>query len=475
MTTTTLRRGGLGLLPPEVRPLIEPGSAAPGVLHLGLGAFHRAHQAVYTEAAMAAAGGDWGIIAVAPRSPGLVQALADQDCLYSVASRSAEGDRIRVVGSLAGVRHLPTQATEVLALLADPRIRVVTLTVTEKAYRIDDQVRADLATDRDPVTVPGLLGRGLRGRAAAGGPPLALVSCDNLPGNGARLRSLVGELLDGSVDGWVSFPATMVDRIVPAATDATRDRARLALGVADLAAVEAETFSQWVIQDAFPGGRPAWERAGAILTGDVTDWEHLKLRVLNGLHSTTAYLGALAGRTTIAETLTLPGLVEVLSRLVDDIAPTLTPPAGVRVEEYGREVLVRFANPAIEHRTRQIAMDGSQKLPQRLLHTMLDRRRLGQPAGLPALAVAAWMRYVAGTADDGTALPLDDPLAAELRAAVPATGDPARTVEALLGLEAVFPPPLRDDPGVVEALTHWLRALGSAGAAGTIAGLARTR
>jgi fructuronate reductase len=462
--TPGLRRSGLGSLPAAARPLVAPAPA--GIVHIGLGAFHRAHQAVFTEAAMAAAGGDWGIVAVAPRSPTLVDVLRQQDHLFSVTSRSADGDTTRVIGSLAGVAHLPSEPDDILTLLASPEIRVVTLTVTEKAYRLDPD---DLSPGCPPRTVAGLLIRGLQRRAAAGGPPLAVVSCDNLPGNGARVRALVEQALDGSPGDWVSFPSTMVDRIVPATTAATLARAQAALGAVDLAAVEAEPFTQWVIEDDFAGGRPAWHTAGAVLTDDVTSWERLKLRVLNGLHSTTAYLGALAGRETIAATMALPGLPELLRQLaVADIGPTLTPPPGVRVEEYADQTLERFANPAIEHRTIQVAMDGSQKLPQRLLHTIADRRAQGAPPGLAALTVAAWMRFVGGVADDGQPLPLDDPLAGAIRAARPASDDPRRIVRGLLGLTAIFPPALREDEELVDAVVHWLEALATDGAAATI-------
>ncbi|HWB34977.1 MAG TPA: mannitol dehydrogenase family protein, partial [Rugosimonospora sp.] len=304
-----LNRAALRRVPAASRPLVE--NPAPGIVHLGLGAFHRAHQAVYTEQAMAAAGGDWGIVAVAPRSAEVVRTLAAQDALFSVTALDAHRADTRVVGSLAGVRHLPTESASVLALLADPATRVVTLTVTEKAYlldpatgrlRLDDPLlAADLAGAEIPRTVPGLLARALRARAAAGGPPLALVSCDNLPSNGAALRTAVRQALDDEVPGWVGFPSTMIDRIVPATTPDTLERAAAALGVADLAAVGAEPYRQWVLTDDFPAGRPAWEAAGAVFSDAVGDYERLKLRVLNGVHSTLAYLGALAGCDTIAE------------------------------------------------------------------------------------------------------------------------------------------------------------------------------
>jgi fructuronate reductase len=471
-------------IPPEARPRVHPGTVPAGILHLGLGAFHRGHQAVYTEDAIAEAGGGWGIVGVAPRRAELIDVLAAQDRLFSVTSLSGDGTRIRVVGSLAGVRHAPSDPGAVVDLLADPAIRVVTLTVTEKAYRMDPaigrlladaEVVADLTTDRPPQTVPGLLVRGLLARARAGAGPIALVSCDNLPSNGKRLRGLVEQALPlagvGELPDWVSFPSTMVDRIVPATTEETLARARAALGVADLAAVAAEPYRQWVIEDVFPAGRPAWERAGAVLTDDVEPWERLKLRALNGVHSALAYLGALAGCQTIAEALRLPGMRSVLERFIaEDIAPSFTPPPGVSVVEYGESVLERFANPVIEHRTLQVAMDGSQKLPQRVLHTLLDRRGTGAEPRWGALVVAAWMRFAGGRADDGRALPLDDPLAGAIRAELEgAGGKPAEVVRGLFALDSVFPAELAGDEVTRDLVEEWLTALDRHGVAGTLA------
>lgn len=485
-----LSRSGLGRLPTASRPLIEPPAA--GIVHLGLGAFHRAHQAVYTEEAVAAAGGDWGIVGVAPRRRDLIDALSAQDNLFSVTSMDGEGSRTRVVGALAGVRHAPSDPAAVVALLADPAIRVVTLTVTEKAYlsdpasgrlQADPDLLRELRDETPPHSVPALLIAGLRARVRAGAGPLALVSCDNLPANGRRLRGLVAQALELSAGGdepvadWVrehvTFPGTMVDRVVPATTPEILATARAALGVADQAAVAAEPYRQWVIEDDFPGGRPAWEAAGAVLTDDAGPYEQLKLRTLNGVHSALAYLGALAGCATVAEALRLPHLRPVLERFVaEDIAPSLRPPAGVSVVEYGRSVLDRFGNPAIGHRTIQVAMDGSQKLPQRILHTMTDRRAAGAEPRWAALAVAAWMRFVAGTADDGRVLPLDDPLADQIRERLAGAGPaPAAQVDALLGLAQVFTPQLAADPAVRELIVDWAEALARHGVVGTLAGI----
>jgi fructuronate reductase len=439
-----LGRAALARLPSAARPLVE--GVRTGIVHIGLSAFHRAHQAVYTEEAVAAGGGEWGILGVAPRTPDVADRLVEQDLLYSVTSASGAGRSARVVGILSGVRVAAADSDAVVAALADPAVRVVTLTITEKGYS---------------GGVPALLARGLATRAAAGAGPIALVSCDNLPANGRVLRAAVERL--GRFDD-VTYPSTMVDRIVPAPTAGSRASVEAALGVQDLAAVCAEPYRQWVIEDAFPGGRPAWERAGAVLTTDVEPWEKLKLRTLNGVHSALAYLGALAGRETIASALTIPGMVDVLRRMVAvDVAPSFTPPPGVSVVEYGESALERFANPVIAHRTLQVAMDGSQKLPQRVLHTMMDRRAAGASPYWVALVVAAWMRFVQGRSDDGRSLPLDDPLAVQIRAA-PAT--PA----GLLSLDAVFPPAFAHDDEVRSLVLGWYSALEKHGVEATLAG-----
>jgi fructuronate reductase len=266
----------------------------------------------------------------------------------------------------------------------------------------------------------------------------------------------------------------MVDRIVPASTPETLALAATALGTRDLAGVHGEPYRQWVIEDRFPGGRPAWELAGALLTDDAGPWERLKVRTLNGVHSAIAYLGAVAGRETIAAALQIPGMRAAMARFVaEDVAGSLHPPEGVSVVDYGDSVLDRFADPAIAHRTRQVAMDGTQKLPQRVLHTIADRRAAGATPRWAALVVAAWMRYAQGTADDGRALPLDDPLADLIRERLAAAGSaPAGVAEALFGLDAVFPAALAADETVRALVVEWLTALDKHGVEATLAGAA---
>lgn len=372
-------------LPAPLQPPIDPAGLRVGIVHLGIGAFHPAHQAVYTEDAMAAADDDgWAICGVTQRSSDVVEQLRPQDCLYSVLQRDVHTESVRVVGSAREVLYAVDDYDALLARIADPDIRIVSLTVTEKGYRhdpasgqlrLDDaEIAADLAR-RPARTAVGQLMGGLAARRTADAGPVAVMSCDNLPANGATLRGLVMAFAErvaapGLVE-WlaanVTFPSTMVDRIVPATTPADLARAAELLGALDNGLVVTEPFRQWVVEDDFPAGRPDWAAAGAILTDDVTPYETLKLRLLNGAHSAIAYFGALAGATYVAEAVEHDAIREAVSRLMAEVTPTMSVPPGFDVAGYQRSLLARFANPALHHRVLQIAMDGSQKLPQRLL------------------------------------------------------------------------------------------------------------
>ncbi|MGI5185926.1 mannitol dehydrogenase family protein [Dactylosporangium sp. CA-152071] len=426
--------------PLKVEPPVRPGDVGAGILHFGLGAFHRAHQAVYIEDAIAKGGGDWGIVGVAPSSRNVLEALRAQDMLYSVLTVDGPDASARVVGAFDSVLHAGSEPGAVLGRIADPAIKVVTFTVTEKAYAPGSAVLD-------------LLVRGLRLRET----PLALVSCDNLNGNGELLRGLVGDALqDPDVMELLSFPGTMVDRIVPASTPETLATVESLIGARDEAAIAAEPFREWVVQDDFPGGRPALELAGVTLTTDTAPYELRKLRALNSVHSALAYLGVLAGAQTIDAALALPGYRAAMEAFIEsDIAPTLSLP----VHEYGQQVLGRFANSALRYRTLQVAGDGSQKLPQRLLGTVADRRAAGEVPVYAALVLAAWIRFVGGRADDGTELPLDDPLADRLRG--------ASTEQRLTMLS----PGLADDAPLRAEIERWLRDLERHGAAATLAAL----
>jgi len=439
------RLNATSALPEACRPLLDQSELKAGILHFGLGAFHRAHQAVYTESAMARSGGnDWGIVGIAPRSLPILNALREQDFLFSVVTLSPEGATTKVVSAHCGGVHAASDPATVIKLLADPAIRIVTLTLTEKAYTTGSEMMR-------------LLVAGLRVR---GGAPITLLSCDNLPSNGLALAKVVMELAPELSS--VTFPSCMVDRIVPATTQSTLDKAKSDLGVEDLAAVVAEPFSQWVIEDDFAAGRPEWEAGSAQFTGaqfthDVTPWEHLKLRALNGVHSALAYMGALAGCELIAEALRLPGMREMLRRYVaEEVSRSFVPPEGVDVMAYADTVFERFANAGLGHRTLQVAMDGTQKLPQRLLSVL---NKVPEPR-LATLIAAAWAQFAEGRADDGRELPLDDPRAREVRADL--------STAALFGPSGILGVPDQSRRMLIES---WRGELAKHGAAGVVRSL----
>jgi fructuronate reductase len=435
-----------------------------GIVHLGIGNFHRAHEAVYTEEAMRAAGGDWGICGVTLQGDVAKRdALMAQDGLYSVVERGPDGVRVTVIRALKEVLAMPHDRARLFALLADENVRIVSLTVTEKGYCRDtttgdvdlrhEGITRDLANPDAPSTVPGILAAALRQRREAGTPPFTVLSCDNLSHNGAALKQAVvsfARARDAALADWieshVAFPSTMVDRIVPSTTDADREAASQALKLEDAAPVPCEPFRQWVIEDRFPAGRPAWETAGAQLVDDVMPFEIAKLRMLNGTHSTLAYLSMLAGFATIDEAIAHAPLKKLIhAMMTQEIAPTLDVPPSFDVLAYRDALLARYANAALKHRTAQIAMDGSQKIPPRLLATIEARLNAGRSIERLALAVAAWLVFLRGRADDGTRYEISDPMAARLTASV--TDEPAQLVETMLAINEVFPPGLarRDD------------------------------
>lgn len=465
------------------RPRYDRSALDVGIVHFGLGAFHRAHQAVYTDDVLNGGAGRWGICGVSLRNPDIRDALAPQAGLYAVGVRDEEGDRLRVIGAVTETLVAPESPAAVLARLVDPRVRVVSATVTEKGYchhpatgEIDDghpDIRRDLSNPTQPRTLPGFLVEALRRRRAAGIAPFTVLSCDNLPNNGAvtaRILRAYGALLEPDLDHWiadnVACPSSMVDRIVPATTADDRAGIAAALGVEDAAAVVTEPFSQWVFEDRFPSGRPAWEECGAEPVADVRPYEAMKLRLLNASHSSIAYLGYLAGYRTVAETVADPAFERFVAALMDDeVTPTLQMPAGADLGRYKAALLARFANPALKHRTWQIAMDGSQKLPQRLLVTIRDRLAAGAPFRRLALGVAAWMRYVRGVDETGRPIDVRDPLAERLRGLAEEAGPVAgRLAPALLSVREVFGEDLPADPAFVAAVTGELEGLFDRGA-----------
>jgi len=453
-----------------------------GIVHLGPGAFFRAFNAVYTAEAMAKTPGDWGITAVSLRSPDIRDRLLPQGCAYLSVTLTPEGHKYQQIEAINEVLVAPEDPGAVLAAMADPSVKIVSLTVTEKGYchnpatgrlRMDDpDIIHDLAHPDAPRSAPGFLVHALAQRRAAGLAPFTVLSCDNLPHNGTLVRNVVLEFaraLDLDLADWIAaegrFPATMVDRITPATTVADIAAVAEATGHEDQACVMHEPFRQWVIEDDFVGDeRPSWDTGGAQFVRDVAAFETMKLRCLNGTHSTLAYLGYLAGYETIAQTVADPafaGLIDDLWRT--EIIPTVPQPEGEDLLAYCASLKTRYLNPAIRHRTWQIAMDGSQKLPQRLLGTIRDNLAAGRAVPRLALAVAGWMRYVGGVDEKGAAIEVKDPLASELRAAFDAGDSPVQKVANLLAIRDIFDADLAANPEFRTVVTTSFEALTAKG------------
>ncbi|MEV0221782.1 mannitol dehydrogenase family protein [Streptomyces sp. NPDC050704] len=468
-----LDRAALSRLTPEQRPQVDPAELRTRVVHFGLGAFHRAHQAVYTEHAAARSGEPWGITAVAPRSAETVRALRDQDCLYSLTERRPEGSVSRVVGALTGALAMGPDATAVDALLADPEVTVVTLTITEKGYHRSPRtggldtaaapVAADLvAASGGPLTtVVGRLAAGLAARMRVGAPPVSVVSCDNMAANGAVLSRVVRdfvrasswpdrmEILDRMSEA-VAFPSTVVDRIVPAAGEADRAAAAAALGVHDALPVTGEPYRQWVLEDSFAAPRPPWELDGALFVPDAVPYQLTKLRLLNGSHSALAYLGTAAGHTTIADTLAADWGARLVRALCTEVAPTL-PAGGPDPGSYAYDLVVRFRNPAMRHLLRQIGSDGSLKITERWLPALRTLRARGTSTPVLELALAAWVHHTR------QADVLTDPAADTLTACWGPAGRPVDTVRALLRVLGATD--LADEDALTAAVADRLPAL----------------
>ncbi len=473
-----------GLAPAVRRPAYDRSRVTPGIVHLGIGAFHRAHMAVYVDDLLEAAP-DWGIVGASLRRPDTKEALAPQDGFYTLAVRDARGTDCRVIGSVIGLLDANAERERLLGLMSIPQIRIVSLTVTEKGYchdpatgQLDERhpdILHDLADFEAPISTPGIIAAALERRRRRGLAPFTVLSCDNLPANGRTAGRIVrrfAELASADLADYargVAFPSTMVDRIVPATTDADRDAVATAIGAEDAWPVMTEPFSQWVIEDNFPAGRPPFEMAGAQLVADVEPFERMKLRMLNGAHSTIAYLGYLAGHEYVADAMQAPEFVRLVRGLLTgEVIPTLDMP-GTDLGQYRDALMARFANPALRHRTWQIAMDGTQKLPQRLLDTIRARLADGRPIDRLTLGVAGWMRYVTGIAEDGSRIDVRDPLARRLRAIADASrAEPVRLAVGLLTLGEVFGRDLPQNEVFREAVTAHLGSLFERGSAGTV-------
>ena len=423
-----LNSANLGQLPSDVQlPRYDRAALKPGIIHLGIGAFHRAHQAYYTEAVLNQFGGDWGIIGCSLRSANVREQLAPQDNLYTLVERSGEGEKLQLIGAVVKTLVGPEDPVGLVTLMADPAIRIVSLTITEGGYYIDpasqrfDPQHKDMVADATsgavPRTVFGLILAGLQRRRAAGVAPFTVMSCDNIPGNGEVTRNAVvglAQAMQPELAAWVkanvSFPNGMVDRITPATSDRERQLLAEEFGIADNWPVFCERFRQWVVEDEFPAGRPALERVGVQFVPDVAPFELMKIRILNGGHATIAYPAALMDIHFVHQAMAddlVRGFLEKVER--DEIIPVVPPVPGTDLGDYYRLIETRFANPRIGDTVQRLCLDGSNRQPKFILPSVADR--LAEGGGIEGLALvsALWARYCYGETDSGAVIAPNDP------------------------------------------------------------------
>ncbi|ENB4891904.1 fructuronate reductase [Escherichia albertii] len=477
---------------PVARPSWEHSRLESRIVHLGCGAFHRAHQALYTHHLLESTDSDWGICEV-NLMPGndrvLIENLKKQQLLYTVAEKGAESTELKIIGSMKEALHPEIDGCEgILNAMARPQTAIVSLTVTEKGYCADAAsgqldlnnplIKHDLENPTTPKSAIGYIVEALRLRREKGLKAFTVMSCDNVRENGhvAKVAVLgLAQARDPQLAAWieenVTFPCTMVDRIVPAATPETLQEIADQLGVYDPCAIACEPFRQWVIEDNFVNGRPDWDKVGAQFVADVVPFEMMKLRMLNGSHSFLAYLGYLGGYETIADTMTNEDYRKAaFALMMQEQAPTLSMPEGTDLNAYATLLIERFSNPSLRHRTWQIAMDGSQKLPQRLLDPVRLHLKNGGSWRHLALGVAGWMRYTQGVDEQGNAIDVVDPMLAEFQK-INAQYQGAERVKALLGLSGIFADDLPQNADFVGAVTTAYQQLCECGARASVAAL----
>ncbi len=490
MTPLPLNRSTLASLLPEVRrPGYDLAAVQAGIVHLGLGNFHRAHMARYTHDLMQtrAEALAFGIVGAGlmPGDKRMRDSLAPQDNLYTLVERSFGRETVTVIGSLADVVFAGESSAGLLDVIDRPGVRIVSLTVTENGYclnratkRLDPEhalVRRDLADPARPASAIGIIVEGYRRRRDAGAAPFTALTCDNIQHNGEVLRGAVldlARLREPGLADWIGehghFPSTMVDRITPVTAEA--DVAALASrhGIIDRWPVFAETFTQWVIEDRFAAGRPAWEEVGAQFVDDVAPYEFMKLRLLNGSHLAVSGLGRLAGYATIDEAMADPLITRMMEALMErETGPTLKPVPGIDLPAYKRTLVDRFANPAIKDTVERVNTDAPLNV---LVDPIRDRLRDDQGVELLSLALAAWMRRIRGEDEQGQPIEIRHPLAGLLRERATEGGPDPRPLLSITGLFGE----MGGDPRLIEPTGRWLGSLYAQGSRATLAEAART-
>jgi fructuronate reductase len=474
-----------------VRPNYDRSALKSRIVHLGFGAFHRAHQALFTNEMLEKTGSDWGICEVNLfGGEDLIKQLRAQDHLYTVAEKGAQATEVKLIGSVTESLH-PTLdgKAAVLAKMTEEQVAIVSMTITEKGYcadpatgRLDKNnslIVNDLANPQDPSSAIGYIVEALRQRREQGIAPFTVMSCDNVQENGHVARAAVldfANLVDAELAAWieanVTFPCTMVDRIVPAATEETLNEIAELVGVVDSCGIACEPFRQWVIEDNFVAGRPDWNVAGAEFVVDVVPFEEMKLRMLNGSHSFLAYLGFLGGYAHISDTMTNEDYRQAaFDMMMKAQAPTLNMPEGTDLEAYAKLLIERFTNPSLKHQTWQIAMDGSQKIPQRMGGSLRYHLSQGSDFKWLAMGIAGWMRYVSAQTEQGEAIDVRDPMVEQFQAIYAEHGLNVSVVKVLLSIEAIFGTDLIQNETFVTAVTDAYQRLLNDGARGAVASL----
>ncbi|KEI73406.1 mannitol dehydrogenase family protein [Endozoicomonas elysicola] len=464
-----------------------------GIVHIGLGAFHRAHQALYTDETIDKTGDmSWGIVSANIfGGQDLVDGMKQQNGLYTVTEKRADGSEVtKLVQCALDQLWAEEDRKPLLELMVEPSTRIVSLTITEKGYLLNPAdgslmvdnplIIHDLKNLDNPRSAMGLIVSALKSRREQGVQPFTVMSCDNMPHNGKRVETAViqfAEAINKELAQWiraeVCFPSTMVDRIVPAVMEADLEYVSKKLNIHDGCAIITEEFRQWVIEDKFSMGRPEWDQIeGVTFVENVAPYEDMKLRMLNGSHSILAYSGYLGNYTTVSEAMSDPDYYRMIAHyMLNEAAPTLSMPEGTDVQSYADLLLKRFLNPGLQHRTWQIAMDGSQKIPQRWLNGLVCLRKEQKANICTTLGLASWMRYVGGRDEQNNTIDVRDPMAQELYDIANRDSDAEKTVKNLLSVKAIFDLELVADEAFVGEVVHAYRALMDKGAKACVAAL----
>ena len=430
-----LSEASLSQYPEQVRiPHYDRKAVTNGIVHIGVGGFHRAHQALYIENYLEQhPGSDWGICGVGllKYDAKMRDALRSQDCLYTLVERSAEKDTARIIGSITDYLFAPEKPQAVIDTLADPQCRIVTLTITEGGYYViegsgeldldNSTIQHDLQNPEQPIGIYGYLAEALNQRRQNGHLPFTTLSCDNIQGNGnlvGKMLTAFAKLQNPALGEWIAtqatFPNSMVDRITPATTPADLQMVADQFSIDDAWPVVAEPFCQWVVEDRFCSGRPQWESVGVQMTDDVHPYEMMKIRLLNASHLLIGYLGSLLGYTHVHEAMADSLISQAVEGLIDEVIPTLPPLPGIDIAEYRRTLIERFSNPKVRDQLSRLCLNSSDKLPKYLFGSLRDKLQQNGSIDFMSFTVAAWFRYLQGEDDRGNPLPIEDLMAETL-------------------------------------------------------------